>query len=118
MATDPSNVGIATRSTAARERPKRPGKRASRSRPTSPTIRPPIRPRIPERRRLPMAKERLQKILARAGVASRRGAERMIREGRVRINGRVVDELGVKADARSDRIDVDNRRIVVEKPAY
>ena len=65
-----------------------------------------------------MAKERLQKILARAGVASRRAAERMIEERRVRVNGRIVTELGSKADPHKDRIDVDNRRVVVEKPAY
>lgn len=65
-----------------------------------------------------MSKERLQKILARAGVASRRAAERMIGEGRVRVNGRIVTELGTKADAHSDRIDVDNKRVVLEKPAH
>ena len=42
--------------------------------------------------------ERLQKILARAGIASRRRAEELIREGRVRIDGRVVTEMGTKAD--------------------
>ena len=42
--------------------------------------------------------ERLQKILARAGIASRRKAEELIREGRVRIDGRVVTEMGTKAD--------------------
>ena len=65
-----------------------------------------------------MSKERLQKILARAGVASRRAAERLIEDGRVRVNGRVVTELGTKADPGRDRIDVDNRRVVLEKPAY
>lgn len=65
-----------------------------------------------------MAKERVQKILARAGVASRRAAEKLIEDGRVRVNGRVVRELGTKADPHADRIDVDNRRVVVEKPAY
>jgi len=65
-----------------------------------------------------MPKERLQKILARAGVASRRAAERMIAEKRVRVNGRIVTELGTKADPQRDRIDVDNERIVAEKPAY
>ena len=55
--------------------------------------------------------ERLQKLLAAAGVASRRGAEELMREGRVRLNGRVVEELGVRADPRRDRITVDGRRI-------
>ncbi len=65
-----------------------------------------------------MAAERLQKILARAGVASRRGAERLILEGRVRVGGRVVRRLGVKADPLRDRIEVDGRRIVLEAPVH
>lgn len=51
--------------------------------------------------------ERLQKVLARAGVASRREAEKMILAGRVRVNGAVVTELGVKADPGGDRVEVD-----------
>lgn len=51
--------------------------------------------------------ERLQKVLARAGVASRREAERLISEGRVAVNGRVVREFGVKVDPRMDEIRVD-----------
>jgi 23S rRNA pseudouridine2605 synthase len=50
--------------------------------------------------------ERLQKILSRAGVASRRAAEAMITEGRVRVNGRVVKELGTRADPKHDRIEL------------
>lgn len=65
-----------------------------------------------------MAKQRLQKLLAQAGVASRRAAERMIAEGRVRLNGRIVRELGTRADLHDDRLEVDGRRIVAEKPAY
>ena len=45
-----------------------------------------------------MPEERLQKILAGAGVASRRKAEEFIVEGRVTVNGKVVTELGTKAD--------------------
>ncbi len=56
-----------------------------------------------------MAQERLQKILARAGVASRRKSEVFITEGRVRVNGQLVTELGAKADPDRDRIEVDNR---------
>lgn len=52
---------------------------------------------------------RLQKILAEAGVASRRGAERLIQAGRVRVNGRVIAELGAKADPEADRIELDGR---------
>jgi 23S rRNA pseudouridine2605 synthase len=65
-----------------------------------------------------MAHERLQKILSSAGVASRRAAEGLIEAGRVRVNGRVVTELGAKADAHRDRIEVDGRRVVLEKPVY
>lgn len=65
-----------------------------------------------------MAKERLQKILAHAGVASRRAAEELIANGRVRVNGRIVTELGVKADSHRDKIEVDGKRVVAEKPAY
>jgi len=50
--------------------------------------------------------ERLQKIMARAGLASRRRAEEMIRSGLVTVNGRVVTELGTKADESRDHIKV------------
>jgi len=49
--------------------------------------------------------ERLQKIIARAGIASRRHAELLIQSGQVKVNGRVVRELGTKADAAKDRIE-------------
>jgi 23S rRNA pseudouridine2605 synthase len=49
--------------------------------------------------------ERLQKIIARAGIASRRHAEQLILSGQVRVNGQVVRELGTKADAAADRIE-------------
>lgn len=55
--------------------------------------------------------ERLQKILARAGFASRRGAERLIVEGRVTLNGEVVRELGTKADLDRDQVRVDAVRV-------
>jgi 23S rRNA pseudouridine2605 synthase len=55
--------------------------------------------------------ERLQKIIARAGLASRREAERWIVEGRVSVNGTVVRKLGSQADPRSDSIKVDGKRI-------
>ncbi|MHB8174294.1 MAG: pseudouridine synthase [Nitrospirota bacterium] len=53
--------------------------------------------------------ERIQKILSAAGVCSRREAEELILEGKVRVNGRVVSELGQKADAEEDVIKVGNR---------
>src|SRR5882762_6268911 len=52
-----------------------------------------------------IVEERLQKIIARAGIASRRHAELLIASGQVRVNGRVVKELGTKADASKDRIE-------------
>jgi len=54
-----------------------------------------------------MGRERLQKILAAAGVASRRKAEEMIAAGRVTLNGAVVTEQGTKADSEQDKICVD-----------
>src|SRR5262245_57852443 len=54
----------------------------------------------------PMASERLQKVIGRAGLASRRGAEQLIADGRVRVNGRRAT-LGDVADPDRDRIEVD-----------
>ncbi|HWA71222.1 MAG TPA: pseudouridine synthase [Polyangiaceae bacterium] len=65
-----------------------------------------------------MSEERLQKVLARAGLASRRAAEAMILDGRVKIDGRVVRELGVRVDPRITRVDVDGRRVVSEPLVY
>lgn len=55
--------------------------------------------------------ERLQKILSKAGLASRREAETMITSGRVAVNGVVVTELGSKADPGNDRISLDGRPV-------
>ena len=54
---------------------------------------------------------RLQKFLARAGVASRRGSENLMTAGRVTVNGRVVTELGSKVDPRVDEVAVDGRAV-------
>lgn len=58
--------------------------------------------------------ERLQKIIARAGFASRRAAEKMIKEGRVRVNNVVVRQLGAKADVEKDDVRVDGNLISSE----
>jgi 23S rRNA pseudouridine2605 synthase/16S rRNA pseudouridine516 synthase len=68
---------------------------------------------------------RLNKALANAGVASRRVAEQLIVEGRVKVNGVVVDELGTRIDPETDQVDVDGtaiqfdstkRYVVLNKP--
>jgi len=56
-----------------------------------------------------MPAERLQKLLSAAGVASRRAAEEMILEGRVTLNGKVVTELGTRADLSTDHVKVDGK---------
>ncbi len=55
--------------------------------------------------------ERINKVLAQAGVSSRRGADALIREGRVTVNGQVVRELGAKIDPARDAIKVDGKRV-------
>jgi pseudouridine synthase len=59
--------------------------------------------------------ERLQKIISRAGIASRRHAEQLILSGQVRVNGRIVRELGAKADPATDRIEAAGRAIQAEE---
>ena len=54
---------------------------------------------------------RLQKFLARAGVASRRGSENLMAAGRVRVNGAVTTELGSKVDPLVDVVTVDGREV-------
>jgi len=61
--------------------------------------------------------ERLQKVIAQAGIASRRKAEEMIRDGRVKVNGQVVTQLGTKVSAK-DRIEVDGIPVEREQPVY
>ncbi|MDK2856107.1 MAG: rRNA synthase [Bacillota bacterium] len=62
--------------------------------------------------------ERLQKLIARAGLTSRRRAEELIVQGRVQVNGRVVTELGTKADPEKDKITVDGRELPSPRRAY
>ncbi|MFZ2087965.1 MAG: pseudouridine synthase [Desulfobaccales bacterium] len=58
-----------------------------------------------------MTIERLQKFLSRAGVASRRHAEELILEGKVKVNGQVITELGVKIDPDKDRVQVEGTKV-------
>ena len=61
---------------------------------------------------------RLQRYLAQAGVSSRRQAESLISSGAVSVNGQVVTALGTTISEGSDRVEVNGRRIHVEKPIY
>ncbi|WP_423798985.1 23S rRNA pseudouridine(2605) synthase RluB [Neobacillus sp. SAB-20_R2A] len=61
--------------------------------------------------------ERLQKVIARAGISSRRKAEELIKEGRVKVNGKVVTELGVKVSP-SDKVEVNEVPLEKEVPVY
>lgn len=65
-----------------------------------------------------MKEERLHKFLAGAGLGSRRAAEGLVQSGRVRVNGRVVTELGTKVDPDKARIEVDGRRVVRQPYIY
>ncbi|MDH3391809.1 MAG: rRNA pseudouridine synthase [Desulfobulbaceae bacterium] len=56
--------------------------------------------------------ERLQKVLAKAGVASRRRAEELIRQGKVRVDGKVVTEMGTKVDLETQNIECDGVALV------
>ncbi len=58
---------------------------------------------------------RLQKVLSQAGIASRRNAERMIIDGRVEVDGRVVTELGTRVDPDSADIRVDGSRVILDE---
>ena len=55
--------------------------------------------------------ERLQKYLANQGVASRRKAEEYILQGKVKVNGKVVTELGVKINPKIDKIEFEGREV-------
>jgi 23S rRNA pseudouridine2605 synthase len=61
---------------------------------------------------------RLQKVMAAAGIASRRRAEELIVAGRVTVNGRVVQTLGVRVDPQRDRVVVNGKPIAAERRVY
>ena len=61
--------------------------------------------------------ERLQKAIAKAGIASRRKAEELIQSGKVKVNGKVVTEMGVKV-SDTDEITVNNKPIRTENKVY
>ncbi|MFQ3542931.1 pseudouridine synthase [Halobacillus rhizosphaerae] len=61
--------------------------------------------------------ERLQKVIAHAGVASRRKAEKLIVDGKVKVNGEVVKELGTKVSSNDD-VEVEGVPLVKEAPVY
>jgi 23S rRNA pseudouridine2605 synthase len=61
--------------------------------------------------------DRLQKVIARAGIASRRKSEELIKEGKVKVNGKVVTELGIKVSS-SDKVEVNEIPIDREEPVY
>jgi 23S rRNA pseudouridine2605 synthase len=64
-------------------------------------------------------RERLQKVLAKAGIASRRKAEELIREGKVRVDGMVVTEMGIRVDPATQKIECEGRTVSShEKKVY
>ncbi len=70
---------------------------------------------MPTSDRTAAAGERLQKVLAGAGVSSRRAGEELIRAGRVRVNGEVVNQVGSRVDPSRDRVEVDGRELELEQ---
>lgn len=65
-----------------------------------------------------MALERIQKLLARAGLGSRRACEEIVTSGRVTVDGRIANELGAKADLATQDVRVDGQRVKPEQPEY
>lgn len=66
----------------------------------------------------PRGPMRLQKFLSRAGVASRRAGERLIREGRVRVDGRAVTQPGTRVTPGREAVEVDGRRVELQPPVW
>lgn len=65
-----------------------------------------------------MEKMRLNKFLAEAGVASRRMADELIKQGRIEVNGRVITQLGFKIDAKNDKVTFDGELVKLQKFVY
>ncbi len=64
-------------------------------------------------------KVRINKFMARSGITSRRGADRLIAQGRVTVNDQIVQELGLKIDDMSDKVELDGKKILpIKKPDY
>ena len=63
-------------------------------------------------------RERLQKVLAAAGIASRRSCEELITQGRVSVNGKTVKEMGTKVDLALDKVIFDGRMIKAPERFY
>jgi 23S rRNA pseudouridine2605 synthase len=61
---------------------------------------------------------RLQRFLAQSGVASRRAAEKLIADGKVKVNGTAITTLGTQIDPRSDRVELEGKRVRPETPQY
>ena len=79
---------------------------------------PPARAAAPANVGAEAGEQRLQKVLARAGIASRRHAEELIVAGRVSVGGKVVRVLGARVDPARDSIEVDGRAIAAEPLTY
>ena len=65
-----------------------------------------------------LSRERLQKVLAAAGLASRRHCEEYILDGRVTVDGKVVKTLGIKVDPDTQKVCVDGERIKIDRRQY
>lgn len=107
----------------ANRRPPRPEERGNNGPDRRPRAgRPPQRRQSPNPRAegqdTPAGVDRLQKILAHAGIGSRRACEDIIRQGRVTVDGKVVKELGTKVDSRQSKVAVDGQPIHLERMVY
>ncbi|MBI2607408.1 MAG: rRNA pseudouridine synthase [Candidatus Doudnabacteria bacterium] len=63
-------------------------------------------------------KERLQKFISNAGITSRRNAEKLIVAGKIKVNGQVVTELGSKVDPSADQVEVEGKKITLQRKIY